>query len=824
MKAFFKLIVKLKWLVLLLVMGVTLFFASKLPLLTISGDYGFITWDLPASEYVLTPTEDGKEMESLPPEGRDTSYDDAKYQVVDIPISEKTRSLVDEVLEKKEKEKARNYADGFAIVITSDNLFSQEILTNISELMRRMDNYPITHTCLSPFSFVTFEKHGSRIAMVPMNPHQGYGEWTLDEVRTFRDRLLGDDMASNYLYDRKTNTVMLYYLNKTASNEDLIAMRSFLEPLREAGCTVAVTGLSTISERLMHYLVKDLVVLLSLCFVVILLTYFIFFRTFRGVMLPFSMSVLGIIWTLGWMAMSGYSLNLVTLLTPCLVLILGSSYSIHMLSEHMTHDADSEDADKNEIAIKTGTDISRTIMLAGLTTLAGFISLTFANTTAFRQFGLSIATGVFFCIILSMTYLPAMFAILPRKKANGEKKEEKPSVFTKFINRIAELSVKHGIMTLCVVIALFVLFCFAKANISYDSNYMSYFPQDDPIIQENTYFARTMGGTDPLYLTIKAPEGSKDFFLQPDALAQVYQFEEKILDECPDIVQSLSFTGYISYINRVYSGKRGIPESKGMINTMSRYVEMIKKQLDSNILDMIISPDHNEITLSMRNYDSIAGDLQTTSSVKRVVSTIEKYRYMLPEGTTSRISCAAYDLARGNDVVMADQDFTTMLSFVATFLIALVAFRSLRYSVGVMLPVACGIMANYVFMWVAGLSFDLVTVGFSSIAIGVGIDDALHFTDRYRKRRKMLPDESCEDALKHTLERAARPIIETTVSIVAGMFMLCFGSYAPIKNFGSIMCVTLISTNISTLFALPMFIQFSGQLEDSIKKLFSRKH
>lgn len=168
---------------------------------------------------------------------------------------------------------------------------------------------------------------------------------------------------------------------------------------------------------------------------------------------------------------------------------------------------------------------------------------------------------------------------------------------------------------------------------------------------------------------------------------------------------------------------------------------------------------------------------------------------------------------------MRDQSLTALISFIAIFILSIITFKSLKLGFGVMIPVAFGIMSNYIFMWIFGISFDLVTVGFSSIAIGIGIDDALHFSTRFRNRVKEYPDEAVEDSIKYVIHTTGKPIIETTVSIIAGMLMLLFGSYAPIRYFGIVMCITLFSTNIATLFILPAYLKLMDKIKKSHKKV-----
>ena len=121
-------------------------------------------------------------------------------------------------------------------------------------------------------------------------------------------------------------------------------------------------------------------------------------------LLPASLSIIGIIWTLGAMALLGYKLTIVTILTPCLVLTLASSYSIHMMSEYLEAVMRNERDRLPEHYAR----ISKTIFYAMLTTVSGFLSFLICRTVIFREFGITISIGVAFCALLAFTYLPAI--------------------------------------------------------------------------------------------------------------------------------------------------------------------------------------------------------------------------------------------------------------------------------------------------------------------------------------------------------------------------------------------------------------------------------
>ena len=185
---------------------------------------------------------------------------------------------------------------------------------------------------------------------------------------------------------------------------------------------------------------------------------------------------------------------------------------------------------------------------------------------------------------------------------------------------------KYWYIFLILLLIIIVVFAFVRDDIGFDSNYMSYFPEDDPIVQDSIYFAKTLGGTDPYYLTITAPNNEPGFFLKSENLKDVYAYECAVLAADPDIVQSLSFTQYVSFLNKVYNGKTEIPNNNGLINLLYRVLNQIEGQIGSNVLDVLINEDASEITLSMRNYDYVEQDLQTTSSARRLEQTLDYYR------------------------------------------------------------------------------------------------------------------------------------------------------------------------------------------------------
>lgn len=808
--------------VLIAILLITVFFFINLFKLQMNADVFAYAAYAPPSEIVTTPNNKpadrlyvyGIEADTsavYPDKGDVVNIPDRNNHIQDDLIQDESFIPVEPIINEFTGDKSDgNFYDGYVIIFTSDRMFDPEVLNTIYDVRSNLEKRWEIGPCLSPFDYVTVEKKGSRLSVTPIAPVKSGEKWTEEDAAVFEERLMNDSVAKNYLYTDDGSTIMIYYRARDLNQQSIEELDTIINPLREYG-HVALNGGGLINNAVMKYLNKDLITLLVLCFIIILIVFYLSFRSIKAMLLPASLSMIGIIWTLGTMALAGYQLTIVTILTPCLVLTLGSSYSIHMVSEYFETLAINDQKNLASHFAK----ISKTIFFAMATTIAGFLSLLICRTPLFKDFGVTISVGVLYCAILAFTYLPAMLTRMKMPKQKNIRSVH-DGMLVQIIRRFAVIVTKRWWLFLTITLIIILLFAAIHDRIGFDSNYMSYFPEDDPIVKDSIYFAKTLGGTDPYYLTITAPDNESGFFLKHENLKLVYSYESAIRAACPDIVQILSFSQYVSFLNEVYNNTAGISENDGLLNLLSRVLKQIEAQIGTDVLSVLINEDASQITLSMRNYDSVEQDLQTTSSARRLETVLDYYRYLLPSGTTSEIHCPASNGLRASDMIMVDQNRSTILSMIIILVLASCAVSSLKYGLSALIPVMVGIMINYIFMWIAGIPFDIVTVGFSSVAIGSGIDDALHFIIRYRLKQKEKPYLPTEELLKENIIETGRPIILTSLSIDAGLIMLVFASYTPIQYFGILMCIALTAAMLATLCILPPTLIFFEKIVTKI--------
>lgn len=690
------------------------------------------------------------------------------------------------------------YSTSYLVMVESPALFEAETLNRITTVMQKLTDTGYLSKSFSVLDFVTFEKKGSRLVTVPFGSSSIQNNWTEEQAQLLKQRIENDPLVKNYLVSENLDAMLFSFESFALTHQMEAELSNLLDELREADITVSINGGAIITNRLMHYLGRDLSILLSLCFIAILTIYYLSFKAKRSVLLPFSMSLIGIIWTFGTMRLLGYSLTIINIVTPCMVLNLGSSYAIHVIGEYYA------DYAKGLNPIQSTQKILRTIVFACITTVIGFMSLFFSKTPALREFGIAVGIGVSYCAVLASTYLPAMLSLVVPPKQEQIKTYKKGYLAQLVIS--IDRSVKHAWPLLVVVFMLVIIGYFVtRDHIPVNTNYMSYLPKKEPLGETSRRFAQKMGGDTPFLITVEAPEGESQFFLKSGNLQDVYAFEQAVQQSSDDVRHIISFASYVAFANSVYSQEEGIPESDGLLNLLSRMVILMSRQGQEE-MGTIMNPEGTKLTIILQNYDAKEQALGTIGSAKRIEDTVISLLPLLPNGTIVTLDGEPHRSLHFSEALLSDQMKSTYASVVLVFLVVLFAFKSVSLALYALIPIISGVMANYIFMYFFQIPFDMITVSFGSIAVGAGIDDAIHFLIRY-KNKIGIDDRTVESLLSETIRETGRPIILTTLSIVGGMLMFLFASYTPVRYFGSLMSMALLNCMLSTLLIMPSVIR-----------------
>lgn len=711
--------------------------------------------------------------------------------------------------------KKSDYNQDFYFMMTSDDLYNLETFDKIDDVLSELSSYDQFNNPVSALSMFTMVKKGTRLAVTPMTKHELGTKWTQEELDEFKTNLSNDDVMKDLLVTNDGKTLLFYFSTKSFSEEFTYKVIDIVHTLDPYASKVAYGGSGPLTLSLNKYLYSDLTTLLLLGFLVILIIFYLSFRSWRAVLNTLTLSLIGLIWTIGTMVILNYELTLVNIVIPCMVLILGSSYSVHILNEYFRtyHENDS-----NKDIDRALSKISKTIFMACITTAIGFLSLLVCEIQTFREMGISVSVGILYCAILSVTLIPAWLNLLSRPRTI-QMTQYKSGLFTVIERVIPNFVVKYYKFSILIFIFLIGGFFFTHNKIETETNYMEYFPQEDQTIQDFKELAINFGSTTPYYIILSAPNGEKNYFKDSENLKKVYDFEEALKEQDKDIIHITSISQYVSFLNKVYSGESGIPDSNGMINMLSRYLLVMQKSTDSGtLISDLLNEDGNQIKLQINFYDSEKMNQPSIQCAQRLNDAISNNKFLLNSDTQIVSWSDASEGLHLSKLIKSDQFKSTIISFILVLIFVTFLFKSLSEGLYTMIPVLTGILGNYIFMYFTNIPFDIVTSIFTSIVVGVGVDDAIHFMIRYNKFGKNFSDYSVEKKITLTLKETIRPITLTSLSIIGGMLVMLFASYTPIRFFGILLAFALFLTTLATLLLLPASIL----LVEGIKAKFKR--
>ena len=427
-------------------------------------------------------------------------------------------------------------------------------------------------------------------------------EGRLNEWEAMYNRVIvNDDMTGTQLqitlapYSRETEIERAAALGtkkvRSEAEEEEAVLNAITKIVNEetAGHNVDVKiyGNPVVMQNSRVFMLADLTRLIPLVIVVVLLSLYFSFKTLDGTLLPLITVVMATTWTMGLMALFGVTFTLVSSVIPVALIAVGSAYGIHVL----THYYVALDMTEGELTKEKYTEavfnglheVMGAVLLAGITTVIGFISLISSPIAPLHSFAVFTAIGVTISLLLAITFIPAILLLKDFNKvqANRNKKNnlsEKLAAKLEHAKRLrggksaneASGDTLYNIyhffcgskprlyLSIIVMVGLSVV---GLRLLHIDTALVNYFPESCDMRQDINYIDKQFAGTNSLYLNVKGPD--KGSLTNPEILKAVDDMQEYLEDEYPDIGKIVSFTEFIKRINQVWH----VPATGGVADT-----------------------------------------------------------------------------------------------------------------------------------------------------------------------------------------------------------------------------------------------------------------
>jgi predicted RND superfamily exporter protein len=553
--------------------------------------------------------------------------------------------------------------------------------------------------------------------------------------------------------------------------------------------------------------IKDMWVMIPMLLAAIALTLLAIFRTARGVLLPLFVMGAAIVWTMGIMALLGVPLYTISTMLPVILVAVSIGDSIHLLSQYYDRVVLDPHRPGAEILSEVMKSLNRPLVTTSVTTAVGFLSLLFAEMPPFITFGLFTVLGIFFSWLLTVTFIPAVLVLL-RPRVSGYLAKRRALRVHSEQTRLTKLLVRTGgalhdnkRAAAAVLLVMTVIAGIGASRLHVDSSWMSDFRKDSEVVVANKVFNDKFDGT--IFLNVVVEGDKKDIFKSPDLLRHIEGLQNYV-DHLPYVGGSRSIVDYIKNMNKtLHAGNSRfdvIPDSAAQIG---EYLFLLSISGRPQQLDEMVDYDYRQglITFAIKT--------DHTRALKDIIDKTRQYvaKEFVGQNVKVNLAGSANNSYVWADLLIGSQTLSILLSKLAILIIAIIMFKSIRLGIITVAPL---VFSTLLVAGVAGffaIPLDVSTALAAGVAIGVGVDYAVHYIFRYREEFSRSNDTL--QAIQATMRSVGRTIVLNALVVMIGFSVLLLSQFPPHVKLGYFVVAYMTVSCAAALVILPVLFAYS---------------
>jgi predicted RND superfamily exporter protein len=689
--------------------------------------------------------------------------------------------------------------DNITVIFIQDkNLFTPEKLKLLDNLVFKCEELPGVSKVESLYSVTNFKGVDGALET---NPLMDWPPETPEEAEQIKQDALRSPILLNSLISKDGSATAINLFVNVDSNDPEFNVKfsrrvdEIIRPFEHQYDTIFQIGLSYTRRLITENILGDTIKLVPLAALVLLLTLVLSMRSASGALLPMLTAGASIIWTAGFMALVDIPLNVLTVIVPALIIVIGSTEDIHILSEYLEGIEETRGDRDEAIKIMSG-KVGTAVLLTSLTTFIGFLSITLNQITLLKQFGIVAAFGLFVNPVATCMLAPVYLHFFGSIK--GKTSETHSSGFmSNFFNNLADTilniinSNKRLVLTIFLGLAAIIGFFTVMVNV--DNDLLGYFKKNSAIRYRSQILHDNLSGTQTFFIRISS--GFPGTFKQPENLKQIARVQQ-FIEEKGLFDKTKSLADDVSLIHReMNNGDQNyykIPDSKDLI---AQYLLFLHRDKISRY----VTADYSEANILVRHNISSSYELaealqELETAMKKIIN--PHFLWGLT-GENILINTAADSMAAG-------QAKSLSLVLVLIFLIMSILFVNVKAGALSLIPNLFPIVLNFGIMGLFGIPLNTGTAMVAAIAIGIAVDDTIHLMSRYNTEMRVL--QSQDKAVDVCIRAEVRPVISTSVALALGFAVLGFSNFVPVISFGLLSSMVMVFAIIGDLFITPILL------------------
>ena len=563
-------------------------------------------------------------------------------------------------------------------------------------------------------------------------------------------------------------------------------IRGIVHSVAASDTEVRIAGGQVASAETTRELVDTLRWTVPTVFLLIAALLFAAFRSLRATIMAMITVSLALLWTLGTAALLNMPLNLITAIVPPLVITIGLSYTIHLLSNYFLSFQQPELQDQAARNLWVMNRIKTGLLMSAATTIAGFLALLLNKLPAIHQFAILSSIGTAYCALLTLVFLPAGLNLI------GCSRDRSPAgarMFAVWAEKLATFDVKYRGWIIATAAALIPIAILLSLNIKTGTEFIKAFDESSPVRQDFEAINREFNGANTVSIFIET--NVTDALTDPDLIRKLDEFQGWLRVQ-PEIGAVASYVDYLKLINQGLNENDpkffAVPDTSAAVKQLLIFggSEDLQRYIDARFRSALIA-------LRINVDGSIA--------IGEVIERIEKRMHELPlplnghvTGSTVVATHTVHEVARGHLEAIA-------IAVAAMWLFLSVMFTSYRAGLLATLPNLIPVAVYFGTLGVLGISLNPTTSIVACIVLGIAVNDTIHYLARFNQDARAAGSEA--QAVKTAMIGVLRPITYATAALCLGFLAFVTGKLTNQVQFGALASWTLFIAWIADMTLTP---------------------
>ena len=696
--------------------------------------------------------------------------------------------------------------DGRAIFIgmVEDNLFDLPNFQDYYDLNENIRQINGVTECLSVTRVYNLVKNDSikKFQLSQVVSRRPESQKEVDSIKSVIESLA---MYDGLLFNTETHSTMMLvtlddeHANSNLRKETTDALSILLNDYSTRhGIEMHISGMPYIREVTTQKMVKEIVGFTFLSIVVAGLILYLFFRSWRPLVSVMAIVLISVVYMFGIMALLDFDVTILTGVLPPLLIIIGVENSIFMLNKY--HREFEVCHDKIQALKNVIVRIGPANLLTNTTTAVSFASFIITRNALLVPFGILASICIMLTYVMTMVLLPTFFSY--QKKPEGKMVNYMNNPRINYIMDKISLFVLGKKRVIFAVLAVLMLVCVIGATrITTSGRVVDDIAKSDKLYKDIMFFEKNVGGVMPFEISIdtRKPKG----IMNAQFIRKVQQLEDT-LALYPEFSEPLSIAEVVKFARQgFYNGKREqfkIP-SNNEFGFIMKYMPETKGGEMPAIVTQYMDKEMQctRVSVQMANVTTPEIDAISRSLKPQIDQIFPKEKYDVVMTGSAMVTL------QGTNYLIVNLSHSLFLAFIVIALLMAVTFHKFKMVIISLIPNLIPLLFTAGVMGFCGIPLKMSTILVFSIALGISVDNTIHYLARYRLQMKM-NDNDIKKSVMAAIQETGPSMIYSASILICGFLIFAFSSFGGTKIVGFLVPFTLLVALITNILVLPALV------------------